>query len=181
MTLKQFQILKMVIAVIIAIVFSQSLIYRNFFIPIITLAIAMLVIFYAKKHVCGVLADERDYQVGGKSALLSIQIFSTIAVFITFFLYAFKDSNQFFEPVAMTLSFSVMALMFIHSLIFSYIGRFKFGEKRFFYLSLIAILIATIFLVGMRFLSGEDNWICKNGEWVKHGNPSYPAPQTICK
>lgn len=26
----------------------------------------------------------------------------------------------------------------------------------------------------------EDNWICKSGQWVKHGNPSNPKPTTIC-
>jgi len=26
----------------------------------------------------------------------------------------------------------------------------------------------------------EDAWICKNGEWVKHGNPSNPIPTEPC-
>lgn len=26
----------------------------------------------------------------------------------------------------------------------------------------------------------EDNWLCQNGQWVKHGNPSAPAPTTGC-
>ena len=41
-------------------------------------------------------------------------------------------------------------------------------------------LISAIFLA--RFLVGgnEDNWICQNGEWVKHGNPSSPKPEGGC-
>lgn len=27
---------------------------------------------------------------------------------------------------------------------------------------------------------GEDTWICSNGQWVKHGKPSKPMPQTGC-
>jgi len=33
---------------------------------------------------------------------------------------------------------------------------------------------------GIRFFSGEDDWICQNGEWVKHGNPSAEKPVGNC-
>jgi hypothetical protein len=32
-----------------------------------------------------------------------------------------------------------------------------------------------------KFMSGEDCWMCKNGEWVKHGNPSAPQPTAPCE
>jgi len=41
------------------------------------------------------------------------------------------------------------------------------------------IAIAVIIFI-LRLLSGEDNWICQNGEWVKHGNPSAQKPTTPC-
>ena len=43
------------------------------------------------------------------------------------------------------------------------------------------ILIILIWLV-LRFVVGgpEDAWICENGQWVKHGNPSFPAPASGC-
>jgi len=49
----------------------------------------------------------------------------------------------------------------------------------------IIIGVAGIILIGtgvlaVRFFSGEDNWICQNGEWVKHGNPSAEKPTTDC-
>lgn len=37
-----------------------------------------------------------------------------------------------------------------------------------------------LFLFGVRLLSGEDNWICKNGNWVKHGSPSQARPTEKC-
>ena len=43
------------------------------------------------------------------------------------------------------------------------------------------ILVVLIVIVGARVLSPEDNWICQNGEWVKHGNPSGPMPSGSCK
>ena len=43
------------------------------------------------------------------------------------------------------------------------------------------IIILGVIILGIRFLSGpEDNWICVNGELVKHGQPSAPAPTTPC-
>lgn len=35
-------------------------------------------------------------------------------------------------------------------------------------------------MLAARFLTGEDNWICQNGEWVKHGVPSAPKPTKPC-
>ena len=42
----------------------------------------------------------------------------------------------------------------------------------------IAIILAVLF--GLRLFSGEDSWICQNGEWIKHGNPSAPKPTESC-
>lgn len=180
MTLKQFRFLKIITAAIVAMAFSQSLIAGNYFIPILVLAVAFLVLFYAKKRVREVVADERDYEIGGKSAFLAIQIFSIIAVIITFVLYYSRASNIFYEPVAMTLSFSVIALMLLYSLLFNYDARFKLGDKRTFYLTLLVVIILAIFLGGLRFLSGEDSWLCENGQWLKHGQPNSPMPNTPC-
>ncbi|MFA5777541.1 MAG: Gmad2 immunoglobulin-like domain-containing protein [Parcubacteria group bacterium] len=44
----------------------------------------------------------------------------------------------------------------------------------------IIILLAGAVLLGIRFFSGEDNWICQNGEWIKHGNPNAEKPTTGC-
>ncbi len=37
-----------------------------------------------------------------------------------------------------------------------------------------------IALITVRILSGEDNWICQNGQWVRHGVPLAPQPTTPC-
>lgn len=46
------------------------------------------------------------------------------------------------------------------------------------YLSM-AVLIAGIFLI--RLASGEDDWICQNGEWVQHGHPNTAQPSEPCQ
>jgi hypothetical protein len=45
----------------------------------------------------------------------------------------------------------------------------------------IVACVAIIAIVGaVRLISGEDNWMCENGMWVRHGNPSAPMPVTLC-
>lgn len=47
---------------------------------------------------------------------------------------------------------------------------------------LIAIIVLTVWFF-IRFVIGgpEDDWICVDGEWVKHGVPSAPKPTELCK
>lgn len=44
------------------------------------------------------------------------------------------------------------------------------------------ILVLIIVWLGIRFVIGgpEDDWICSNGQWVKHGNPRAPKPINDC-
>lgn len=47
-------------------------------------------------------------------------------------------------------------------------------------IGIVAIILIGTGILTVRFFSGEDNWICKNGEWVKHGNPNANKPTTGC-
>ena len=44
------------------------------------------------------------------------------------------------------------------------------------------IVLAILILFSLRFILGgsEDDWICVDGEWVKHGVPSAPMPTEPC-
>lgn len=43
------------------------------------------------------------------------------------------------------------------------------------------ILLITTFLFIRFFLGGnEDDWICVDNRWVKHGNPKAPIPTGVC-
>lgn len=45
----------------------------------------------------------------------------------------------------------------------------------------IAILIIMLLVAAALLLRGnEDTWICENGQWLKHGNPSAPMPAQPC-
>lgn len=47
---------------------------------------------------------------------------------------------------------------------------------------LLIIIVSIIFLLfGLVLLRGnEDSWLCQNNQWIKHGFPSYPKPESPC-
>lgn len=45
----------------------------------------------------------------------------------------------------------------------------------------IFIVVLAIFLLSARLLTKEDTWLCQNGQWIKHGAPSDPMPNTLCE
>lgn len=44
----------------------------------------------------------------------------------------------------------------------------------------IGLVLVVLVLALVRGLSGEDDWVCREGQWVRHGNPSNPMPESIC-
>jgi len=48
---------------------------------------------------------------------------------------------------------------------------------------ILAAIILMGILLGIRFIFGgdEDTWICQNGAWVKHGQPSAAVPTERCE
>lgn len=54
-------------------------------------------------------------------------------------------------------------------------------DKKFIILIVLFIAILAAGALTARLLSGgEDTWLCENGEWVQHGNPSAPPPAETC-
>lgn len=44
--------------------------------------------------------------------------------------------------------------------------------------AIVVIIVATALWI--KGASGEDSWICVDGQWIRHGNPSAPMPVTPC-
>lgn len=125
LTLKQYQVARIIIIIILAACFSNLITLKNYFLPIALLVVASLLLMYLRKRVKGVLADERDYQIGGKAALLAMQIFSWMGVVVMFILYALSDTNPYFQPIGMILALLVCVLMLIYSITFRIMSRIK--------------------------------------------------------
>jgi hypothetical protein len=54
-------------------------------------------------------------------------------------------------------------------------------SKKILIISVIILASIGIIILILRFSTPEDNWICKNGSWQKHGAPSAPMPTELCK
>lgn len=181
MTLKQYHQIKLILTVVIAIIFSQAIIFKNYLVPIATLVVSSLVLILLRRRVKEVIADERDYALAGKSASWTIQIYSWIAVVAMFILYAFRDINPSYEPIALTLAYSTCVLMLIYSLLFRFQNKIKFTQNKNKFIVFIIILSIFTAIFTLRLFSGEDNWVCQNGQWIAHGHPDFAVPKTICK
>ena len=48
---------------------------------------------------------------------------------------------------------------------------------------LITIILVLLTVFSIRFIFGglKDDWICVNGQWMSHGNPSSGQPWAECK
>jgi uncharacterized membrane protein len=120
MTLQQFKTAKIIIAVTLGIIIGQSVANNNYIVPLMATAVSAIVIYFIRQKVKEVVADERDYEIGGKAARTAMTVFSWIAVIIMFIFYSMRDISPVYEAIALTLSYSVCFLLIIYSLIFKY-------------------------------------------------------------
>lgn len=181
MTIKQFRSVQLLLVMVLAILVGWATVRQNYVIPIMATALTVILLFYLQGRVKEIIADERDYEVGGKAARLAITIFSWIMIIVMFAFLAFRGQNPEFEIIAVALGYSICLLMVLYSFFFRYYDKVAFLEKKFVYILVGVLLILLLAIAGLRFLGGEDNWLCQNGQWVKHGQPSSPMPQTQCK
>jgi len=123
MTIKQYKTSKLILTIILAITVAQAIVYQNLLIPVVTIVVAALILFYLKSKVTEIIADERDYKVAGKAAGLAIQLYSWLTVVIMLILFAKKNLNPSFETIAQVLAYSTCGLLLAYSVIFNYYAK----------------------------------------------------------
>jgi len=77
------------------------------------------------------------------------------------------------------LFFGIILAMALLPIVYSYL-IFK-RKKTFPTLFAICFAVAFGIAVILRLVAGEDDWICRDGKWVSHGQPSTSAPTAECK
>lgn len=147
LTLKQYNTIRLIIVFILAMFIGNMIVLKNYFLPLILIAVASILLFSLRKKVKGVLADERDYELGGKSALLAMQIYSWTAVVAMFVFLAFSDINPVYSAIAQTLSFSVCYFMLLYSAIFGYYNKKNFKDRKFILTALILTFFLAVYLI----------------------------------
>jgi uncharacterized membrane protein len=181
MTQKQFSLVRIIIAIIIAVAVSYSVSVNNYYLPIAIILVGMVSLYLIKKRVKDVIADERDYKVAGDSARYAVTTYSLLACLAFFVLYALRDLNPYYETIALTLAYSVCFLILLNGLIFRFNSRARTKKQKNLFIILEVICLLVLIIAGLRLFSGEDNWICQNGQWIEHGHPSFPAPEVECR
>jgi len=145
------------------------------------LLVAVVVLFIARKSVTEVVFDERDNNLRGQSFLMAAYTFAFLVVVTIIMLLLGPVSKEEYQIISVTLIVSLVIIFGVQRLYYIYYQKFAHLEKKGIYIAL-GIIMILIILVGMlRFFSGEDDWICQNGQWVKHGFPESSAPTTECK
>lgn len=190
MTIKQYQGYRMAIVIMLSASISVAISMGNYITPIIAIAAGMILLSLGRQKVKGVLADERDYNMAGTAARYSITIFSFIMMFGVFGFLAFQDQNPEFANIAALLAYLTCGLMLINAVIFHFLKAKESSDKQGLIKSfkhylpflLLALVIAFILVVAsLRMFTPEDEWICDNGAWVKHGQPDASMPTGICR
>lgn len=88
-------------------------------------------------------------------------------------------AEAFFIWYAPAVIFGSILLAVILPMVYSFLLYKKAAKKmKFVFLGLVVLILALAFLRGV---SGEDDWMCKDGQWVQHGNPSAPMPVKACQ
>jgi len=186
MTNKQYSVLRIAIVILLSVSISVSISLENYLLPLGAILLAIIILQIMRRRVNSVLADERDYSLAGTAARHAITVFSLIMVAAMFILMYFGKDNKDLYNLSIIFAYLTCALMFINAFIFYFLKlkmkNDKLTSKDTLPYILLGIFIAIIFIFGsLRLFSPEDDWICQNGQWVKHGQPSAPMPSDECK
>lgn len=151
MTLKTYQNIKIALVILLAGIFSWAVIGKNYLVPVIALVSGFLLILYMKPRVTEVIADERDYLASGQAAFVSIQIYSWVAAISAFVLYAFRDTNATYEPLAFVLAFSVCLMLAVYGFLYHFFNKSILKDKsQLLYAVVMLIVIVALIISGAR-------------------------------
>ncbi len=191
MTLKKYHYYRLAIVILLAAGISSLVATGNYLLPLAAVALAWLILYNLRQHVDGVLADECDYALAGQAARYSISAFSVLLVIAFFVLMHFAQGNQDLYNFASILSYLACFLLLLNAIIFQSLRmrlQLKAAKpnRQTRWRSILLYIFIALFLAGitastLRLVSGEDDWICDQGQWVKHGQPSAPMPSGSCK
>src|SRR3989344_2518680 len=181
MTYKRFYFVKLLAAMVVGIFAGHAAITENYLLLAVVVVLAAAFLATMRYRMTEVIADERDYGIAGKAARITVFVFATISTLAAFSLLALRDYGAEFELVGFVLAYAACGLLFIYRIIYSYLERGTTPQKKLSYVVVALMLAAVLAIAGVRLFSGEDSWLCQNGQWIKHGNPSAPMPETGCE
>jgi uncharacterized membrane protein len=118
MTKKTFSIYRIIAVSIVTIVVSVSINYGNWYLPVISVTASWILLYWLRRNIKEVIADERDYIVAGKASGLAMNIFLLVSVIIGIILYSIGRENIALFNIATTLLYSACFLMVLYAVLF---------------------------------------------------------------
>jgi len=121
MTLKRFTTYRIGVAAALAAIISVSITNGNYLLPIAAIAAALVILFSLRQRVEDVIADERDYELGGRSARYSLTIFSIFMVAVSFVLMALGQHNPLMYQLGSLASYLACSVLILNGLVFRFL------------------------------------------------------------
>lgn len=124
MTLKQYTVVRLGMVMALSAFIAASIVRHNYLWPVVAMVIAMIVLLTLRSRVKEILADERDYALGGKAARWAIQVFSLAAVALMFLFLWKGEQDPQLTVIAHVLAYAVCALMLLYSFLFKLLQKY---------------------------------------------------------
>jgi uncharacterized membrane protein len=124
MSKQTFLIFKIITAISLSIIVSISVNMNYWYVALVAIITAFIFLSICRKKVNEVLADERDYVLAGKAAMMTFIISSMLMVSLGIVIFSIGRGIEKYEYVANTLFYSSCFLVFLYSASF-HIYRLK--------------------------------------------------------
>lgn len=123
MTKKQFKFIKLAIVILLAISVSTAVNYKIAYLPPIAILISVVLIQIFYRKVNEVTADERDYQIVGKSARTTLTISTLALAILGSSLLACSTINPAYYNLGQLSLYIVCGIMIINIISYAYYQR----------------------------------------------------------
>lgn len=125
--MKNYQILRIVVAIFVATVVGLSVITETILPAILAIVIGTMISYIYKKNTNEILEDERIIKVSEKASRIAIVLFSISIAFIGMFLIMLRNEYPDFTQAGFTLSYAAVALLMLYYIFYGYYTK-KYGS-----------------------------------------------------
>jgi uncharacterized membrane protein len=118
MNKKTFFTIKIATASFLAAIVAVSVNYGNWYLPVLAIIAAFVLLYFTKTKVKGVVADERDYKIAGQASYLAMTSYTIVATITGLIVYISGRENPVIFAVGNVLLYSVLFLMLTYAILF---------------------------------------------------------------
>jgi uncharacterized membrane protein len=125
--MKNYQILRIIIAIFVGTVVALSVIIGTILPAVLAIVIGTMISYIYKKNTDEILEDERIARVSEKASRIAIVLFSISIAFIGMFLIMLRNEYPDFTQAGFTLSYAAVALLMLYYIFYGYYNK-KYGS-----------------------------------------------------